>query len=288
MANNTGDWLSESRESGRCGWQCDIISINCPLQEKTRGLFNKELIAKMKKRKIASVHLIPQRSALFPMADRTVYLLGSWIVNTARGAIVVAGDIAAALKSGHLRGCGGDVWFPQPASGDHVLRYTHNPLGGGNTMVPHMSGSSLDGQKRYAEGTKRIIESYLSGRHDYNAADLILYRGDYATRSYGQRQRKWWLSNFLRAEWKRFPRFFVAYKMVSPRMDLMRKWQDQMHQGSGVIDPCPRNSIRTGRDGLEPMSPTAHKTTHIREHMNLNCKCTVDIYHNKSYRKTDI
>ena len=29
--------------------QCDVVTINCPLHEKTRGMFNKELIAKMKK-----------------------------------------------------------------------------------------------------------------------------------------------------------------------------------------------------------------------------------------------
>ncbi|OAL37220.1 formate dehydrogenase [Fonsecaea nubica] len=143
--------------------QCDIVTINCPLHEKTYGLFNEELISKMKK--------------------------GSWIVNTARGAIVVADDIAAALKSGHLNGYGGDVWFPQPAPRDHPLRYAKNPLGGGNGMVPHMSGSSLDAQKRYADGVKRILQSYLSGTHDYEPADLIVYQGDYATRSYGQRKK---------------------------------------------------------------------------------------------------
>ncbi|KAI7031870.1 Formate, partial [Hortaea werneckii] len=67
--------------------QCDVVTINCPLHEKTKGLFNKELISKMKK--------------------------GSWLVNTARGAIVVKEDVAEALKSGQLRGYGGDVWFPQ-------------------------------------------------------------------------------------------------------------------------------------------------------------------------------
>jgi lactate dehydrogenase-like 2-hydroxyacid dehydrogenase len=36
--------------------------------------------------------------------------IGSWLVNTARGAIVVKEDVAEALKSGHLRGYGGDVW----------------------------------------------------------------------------------------------------------------------------------------------------------------------------------
>jgi formate dehydrogenase len=101
--------------------QCDVVTINCPLHEKTRGLFNKELISKMKK--------------------------GSWLVNTARGAIVVKEDVAEALKSGHLRGYGGDVWFPQPAPKEHPLRYATNPWGGGNAMVPHMSGTSIDAQK---------------------------------------------------------------------------------------------------------------------------------------------
>lgn len=144
--------------------QCDVVTINCPLHETTQGLFNKKLISKMKK--------------------------GSWLVNTARGAIVVKEDVADALQSGHLRGYGGDVWFPQPAPIDHPLRYAKNPFGGGNAMVPHMSGTSIDAQKRYALGTKSIIESYLSGKHDYRPEDLIVHGGDYATKAYGQRNKK--------------------------------------------------------------------------------------------------
>jgi len=141
--------------------QCDVVTINCPLHEKTRGLFNKELISKMKK--------------------------GAWLVNTARGAIVVKEDVAEALKSGQLNGYGGDVWFPQPAPKEHPLRYAQNPWGGGNAMVPHMSGTSLDAQKRYADGTKAILQSYFSGKHDYRPQDLIVHGGDYATKAYGQR-----------------------------------------------------------------------------------------------------
>ncbi|KZF21414.1 formate dehydrogenase [Xylona heveae TC161] len=144
--------------------QCDVVTINCPLHEKTRGLFNKELISKMKK--------------------------GSWLINTARGAIVVKEDVAEALKSGHLRGYGGDVWFPQPAPEDHPLRYAKNPFGGGNAMVPHMSGTSIDAQKRYAAGVKSILESYYSGKEDYRPEDLIVHKGDYATKAYGQRTKK--------------------------------------------------------------------------------------------------
>ncbi|TKA21944.1 Formate dehydrogenase [Salinomyces thailandicus] len=146
--------------------QCDVVTINCPLHEKTRGLFNKELISKMKK--------------------------GSWLVNTARGAIVVKEDVADALKSGHLRGYGGDVWFPQPAPKDHPLRYAqYGPFqSGGNATVPHMSGTSLDAQARYAAGTKAILQSYFSGKHDYRPQDLIVTGGDYATKAYGQRAAK--------------------------------------------------------------------------------------------------
>lgn len=141
--------------------QCDVVTINCPLHEKTKGLFNKELISKMKP--------------------------GSWLVNTARGAIVVKEDVAEALASGHLRGYGGDVWDKQPAPKEHPLRTAKNPFGGGNATVPHMSGTSLDAQKRYADGTKRLLESYLSGKHDYKPEDLIVIGGDYATKAYGER-----------------------------------------------------------------------------------------------------
>lgn len=143
--------------------QCDVVTINCPLHEKTKGLFNKAMLSKMKD--------------------------GAWLVNTARGAIVVKEDVAEAVKSGKLRGYGGDVWFPQPAEKDHPLRTAEHPWGGGNAMVPHMSGTSIDAQERYANGTQKILESYWSQKFDYNPADLICHKGDYATKAYGQRIR---------------------------------------------------------------------------------------------------
>lgn len=142
--------------------QSDIVTINAPLHESTRGLFNKDLISKMKK--------------------------GAYLVNTARGAIAVKEDVAEAVKSGHLAGYGGDVWFPQPAPQDHPWRTMVNPYGFGNAMVPHMSGTTLDAQKRYAEGTFNILNSYFSGKFDYRPEDVIVKDGNYATRSYGQRK----------------------------------------------------------------------------------------------------
>ena len=115
--------------------QCDVVTVNCPLHEGTRGLVNTELLKSFKK--------------------------GAWLVNTARGAICDKDAVAAALKSGQIFGYSGDVWNVQPAPKDHPWRTMKNPLGGGNGMVPHYSGTTLDAQARYAAGTKSILENYL-------------------------------------------------------------------------------------------------------------------------------
>lgn len=144
--------------------RCDVVTINAPLHEGTYGLFNKETISKMKK--------------------------GAWLVNTARGAICVAEDVAAALESGQLNGYGGDVSYPQPAPPSHPWHKMVNgwnpTLGGGNAMTPHISGSSLDAQARYALGTKNILENIWNGKPQ-RPEDIIVEGGSYATKSYGQR-----------------------------------------------------------------------------------------------------
>lgn len=57
-------------------------------------------------------------------------------------------------------------------------------------MTPHMSGTSLDAQARYAAGVKNILDEYFSGRGNYRPEDLIVHQGDYATKAYGQREKK--------------------------------------------------------------------------------------------------
>jgi formate dehydrogenase len=162
ILNNRDDNILERVEDlGEMVSQADIVTINCPLHEKSKGLFNKELISKMKR--------------------------GSYIVDTARGAICVAEDIAEAVKSGQLGGYGGDVWDTQPAPADHPWRSMQNKDGGGNAMTVHCSGTSIDSQVRYAEGVKNILTSYFTGKHDYRPQDVIVIDGHYATKAYGQR-----------------------------------------------------------------------------------------------------
>ena len=112
---------------------CDVVTINAPLHPKTENLFDAAMIAKMKR--------------------------GAYLVNTARGKIVNRDAVAAALESGHLAGYAGDVWFPQPAPRDHPWRTMPH-----HGMTPHISGTSLSAQARYAAGTREILECFFEGR----------------------------------------------------------------------------------------------------------------------------
>ena len=127
---------------------CDVVTINCPLHPETEGMFNDALIAKMKR--------------------------GAYIVNTARGKICDRDAIARALKSGQLAGYAGDVWFPQPPPRDHPWRTMPH-----EAMTPHISGSSLSAQARYAAGTREILECWFDGRPIRNEY-LIVDKGKLA------------------------------------------------------------------------------------------------------------
>jgi len=99
---------------------------------------------------------------------------GSYLVNTSRGKIVNAEDLADSLKSGHLAGYAGDVWYPQPAPKDHIWRKMPN-----HAMTPHCSGTTLDAQRRKAEGSKQILLDFLDGK-PLNPTDIIVQGGKLA------------------------------------------------------------------------------------------------------------
>lgn len=51
-----------------------------------------------------------------------------------------------------------------------------NPLGGGNGMVPHYSGTTLDAQARYAAGTKSILQNFFEGKPQ-EPGNIIVAKG---------------------------------------------------------------------------------------------------------------
>ncbi len=112
---------------------CDVVTLNCPLHPETEHMINRETLKFFKR--------------------------GAYLVNTARGKLADRDAIVEALENGHLAGYAGDVWFPQPAPNDHPWRKMPN-----HGMTPHISGTSLSAQARYAAGTREILESYFDNR----------------------------------------------------------------------------------------------------------------------------
>lgn len=127
---------------------CDVVSIHSPLHPETEHLFNDALISKMKR--------------------------GAYLINTARGKICDRDAVVRALESGKLAGYAGDVWFPQPAPQDHPWRTMPH-----HGMTPHISGTSLSAQARYAAGVREILECWFEQRAIRNEY-LIVDKGKLA------------------------------------------------------------------------------------------------------------
>ena len=80
--------------------QSDVISLHLTLGEETRGFLSAERIARLKS--------------------------GVILVNTARGALVDEAALVAALKSGHIRHAGLDVFHAEPLKPDNALAQLPN------------------------------------------------------------------------------------------------------------------------------------------------------------------
>ncbi len=112
---------------------CDVVTLNCPLHPETEHMINDKSLAFFKR--------------------------GAYLINTARGKLCDRDSIVRALESGKLAGYAGDVWFPQPAPQDHPWRTMPH-----HGMTPHISGTSLSAQTRYAAGVREILECYFEDR----------------------------------------------------------------------------------------------------------------------------
>jgi D-3-phosphoglycerate dehydrogenase len=91
----------------------DVVSINLSLNDHTRNFLNAERIARMKP--------------------------GAILVNTARGALVDETALIAALKTGHIRHAGLDVFHDEPLKPDHPLATLPNV-----TLTSHAAFRTLE------------------------------------------------------------------------------------------------------------------------------------------------
>lgn len=104
----------------------DYVSLHLPIDASTHHLFNKELLAKMKK--------------------------GVRIVNTARGGLIDEAALAEAVKSGHVAGAAFDVFEQEPPAKDNPLFACPQVI-----CVPHLGASTAEGQTRAGSEVARII-----------------------------------------------------------------------------------------------------------------------------------
>lgn len=110
----------------------DVICAATPLTSDTGALFDADRLATMKP--------------------------GSWLVNTARGAIADADAVREACESGQLGGYAGDTWYPQPAPADHPWRDMPR-----HALTIHYSGMTVEAQARIADGVREILDAHLAG-----------------------------------------------------------------------------------------------------------------------------
>ncbi len=115
--------------------QSDILSLHCPLSDRTRGLINKEAFARMKKSAI--------------------------LVNVARGPVVDTQALYEALTEGQIAAAGLDVLEKEPISKD-------NPLGNIKDstkliITPHMAWASTEARERLVSEVSKNIEAFLGG-----------------------------------------------------------------------------------------------------------------------------
>ncbi|MFH1998598.1 MAG: NAD(P)-dependent oxidoreductase [Planctomycetota bacterium] len=106
----------------------DYISLHLPLTDKTNGMINKSLIAKMKD--------------------------GVRIVNTGRGKTVNEADVAEALKSGKIAGYGNDVWYSDPPESTPL---TDAP---NVVLLPHIGASTDENLLRIGDIIVEIITEF--------------------------------------------------------------------------------------------------------------------------------
>jgi len=113
--------------------ESDYISLHVPLNETNRGLINRQNISKMKK--------------------------GSFLINTARGGLVVEKDLVEALRNGHLGGAGLDVFVQEPIDSQHPLIQLDNVL-----ATDHTAGIDIRSVEDMAVESAQNIVDLFNGK----------------------------------------------------------------------------------------------------------------------------
>ncbi|MBQ2955452.1 MAG: hydroxyacid dehydrogenase [Clostridia bacterium] len=122
--------------------EADIISLNCPLTNETRGLIGKAEFDKMKP--------------------------GAVIVNTSRGGVIDTDALIGALKSGRLGGAGIDVYPNEPEVPEELKTFENVVL------TPHIGTNTHEARKGMAEAAAERIFIVRDGQTPPNIVNRNL------------------------------------------------------------------------------------------------------------------
>lgn len=115
--------------------ESDVISLHCPLNDRTKGLMNETAFRKMKKSAI--------------------------LINVARGPVVKEQALAEALKSGEIAAAGLDVLEKEPIVPDNPLKEISDSTK--LLITPHMAWGSLEARTRCLNEVCANIQAFLDG-----------------------------------------------------------------------------------------------------------------------------
>lgn len=125
--------------------RADVVSLHCPLTPATRGVIDADRISLMK-----------------PLA---------FMINTARGALIVEQDLAEALNSGRLAGAALDVLTDEPPSPSNPLLTARNCI-----VTPHIAWATYEARARLIQAAVENLRAWMCGRPQnvVNAAGATL------------------------------------------------------------------------------------------------------------------
>ncbi len=132
--------LAESPEAALTG--ADFVTLHVPLIDATRNIINAERLQLMNK--------------------------GAIVVNCARGGLVNEQDLSDAIASGHIAGCGLDVYTEEPPAADHDI-FTHDKH---TTFTPHLGASTNEAQENVGIQVAEQIRDYLMSGEIRNAINM--------------------------------------------------------------------------------------------------------------------
>ncbi len=119
----------------------DFITVHMPVTDQTRGMLNAEAFARMKPK--------------------------VFVVNCARGEIIVENDLLAALDSGKVAGAALDVYATEPLPSEHPFR-KHPSI----VLTPHLGASTAEAQEKCGIEVAEVIAGYLLTGEVRNAVNL--------------------------------------------------------------------------------------------------------------------